>query len=128
MPSAIDIVAGLARIAAAWWPVAVLWHLWLAIVVASRAAGWRPGRRAAGAAGSIRGHARLGIRQPVQRCRLRYGHSGAMRTGVAPRKRARASRRARRCRRRKPAGALRVVLSALPRGLVVDGISVRRPA
>ena len=48
MPSSIDIVADLARIAVEWWPLAVVWHLWLGILVASRASGWRPGRRAAG--------------------------------------------------------------------------------
>ena len=48
MPSAEEIVDGLSATANAWWPLALVWHVYFAGLIGGVALGWRPSRRLLG--------------------------------------------------------------------------------
>lgn len=50
MPSVSEILAGLTRVANAYWPVAVVWHVLVGAALVALARGWRPDRRVAAVA------------------------------------------------------------------------------
>lgn len=48
MPTPNELLAGLTALANDWWPLAVVWHAWLAVILLMLAGGWRPWARTVG--------------------------------------------------------------------------------
>ena len=48
MPTPNELLAALTALANDWWPLAVLWHAWLGVILFMLAVGWRPPARTLG--------------------------------------------------------------------------------